>query len=153
MALSLSPIQFKESKLLYLSFDDTRLEGSSVLYSDEAAPTSGERFYTLSVDRKLEYTESEDTLTCMGSLRFSWEIKGSDEDDSPIIATVEGAMGACSTCPARMGDPDTIRKTLAANTLSYIWSKLRVIVEQLSSQACIGSLSLPAIDPVALAED
>lgn len=37
--------------------------------------------------------------------------------------------------------------------VSYIWSKLRTVVEQLSSQSPVGTLSLPAIDPLSLLED
>lgn len=37
--------------------------------------------------------------------------------------------------------------------IAYIWSKLRTVVEQLSSQSPVGTLSLPAIDPLSLLED
>ena len=49
-----------------------------------------------------------------------------------------------------LAERDVVEKTLAANTLSYIWAKLRTIVEQISSQSTIGTLSLPAIDPMSL---
>lgn len=48
---------------------------------------------------------------------------------------------------------DAVKRTLAANTISYIWSKLRTVVEQLSSQSPVGTPSLPAIDPLSLLED
>ena len=37
--------------------------------------------------------------------------------------------------------------------IAYIWSKLRTVVEQLSSQSPVGTLSLPAIDPFSLLAD
>ena len=37
--------------------------------------------------------------------------------------------------------------------IAYIWSKLRTVVEQLSSQSPVATLSLPAIDPLSLLED
>ena len=37
--------------------------------------------------------------------------------------------------------------------IAYIWSKLRTVVEQLSSQSPVGTLSLPAIDSLRLLED
>lgn len=48
---------------------------------------------------------------------------------------------------------DAVKRTLAANTISYIWSKLRTVVEQISSQSQVGTLSLPAIAPLSLLED
>lgn len=150
MALILSPIQFKDSKLLYIAFDDTRQEGSSALCSNEDGPDYGEKHFTLSVDRNLEYSESDGTLSCMGTLRFKMDIRLPGDEDSPIVASVEGAMGAVATCPLGLSDRASTEATLAANTLSYIWAKLRTIVEQLSSQSNIGTLSLPAIDPMQL---
>lgn len=150
MALALSPIQFSESRLLYISFDDTRQEGSSILRPESGEPVPNSRLFTLSVDRNLEYTELDGDLSCMGSLRFKWDIKVSEEDGSPVVASVEGAMGAIATCAPSLAERDVVEKTLAANTLSYIWAKLRTIVEQISSQSTIGTLSLPAIDPMSL---
>ncbi|MBS6416873.1 MAG: hypothetical protein KH370_07190, partial [Collinsella intestinalis] len=94
MALTLSPIQFKDSKLLYIAFDDMRQEGSSALYSNEDVPDYGEKHFTLSVDRNLEYSESDGTLSCMGTLRFKMDIRLPGDEDSPIVASAEGAMGA-----------------------------------------------------------
>ena len=37
--------------------------------------------------------------------------------------------------------------------IACIWSKLRTVVEQLSSQSPVGTLSLPAIDLLSLLED
>lgn len=37
--------------------------------------------------------------------------------------------------------------------IACIWSKLRTVVEQLSSQSPVGTLSLPAIDQFSLLED
>lgn len=37
--------------------------------------------------------------------------------------------------------------------IACIWSKLRTVVEQLSSQSPVGTLSLPAIDPFSLLAD
>lgn len=37
--------------------------------------------------------------------------------------------------------------------IACIWSKLRTVVEQLSSQSPVGTLSLPAIDSLSLLED
>ncbi len=37
--------------------------------------------------------------------------------------------------------------------IAYIWSKLRTVVEQLSSQSPVGTLSLPAINLLSLLED
>ena len=52
-------------------------------------------------------------------------------------------------------DYETVETKAYKHTLdiSYIWSKLRTVVEQLSSQSPVGTLSLPAIDPLSLLED
>lgn len=105
------------------------------------------------MNRDLEYSEKAELLSCIGSLQFKWDVRVSEDSDSPLIASVEGAMGAVATCPLNLGDRELVEKTLAANTLSYIWAKLRTIVEQLSSQSTIGTLSLPAIDPMQLIEE
>lgn len=112
-----------------------------------------DRFFALGVDRNLQYEESDGHMVCMGTLRFKWDIKSSRDDDAAVVASVEGAMEALATCPSDMAEFDVVKKTLAANTLSYIWSRLRTIVEQLSAQSTTGALSLPAIDPVELIED
>lgn len=150
MALTLSPIQFIDSKLLHISFDDTSQKGLLELQSEPNVHNTEERYFALSVNRDLEYSEKAELLSCMGSLQFKWDVRVSEDSDSPLIASVEGAMGAVATCPLNLGDRELIEKTLAANTLSYIWAKLRTIVEQLSSQSTIGTLSLPAIDPLQL---
>lgn len=149
MALTLSPIQFKDSKLLYIAFDDTRQEGSSALYSNEDGPDYGEKHFTLSVDRNLEYSESDGTLSCMGTLR-KWTYDSPGMKTPPSSHPLKAQWGAVATCPLGLSDRASTEATLAANTLSYIWAKLRTIVEQLSSQSNIGTLSLPAIDPMQL---
>lgn len=154
MKLALSPIQYKDSKLLSISFDNSLQAETATSKPSSDTSTSNKRFFSLSIDRNLDYIdEGSGNLACKASLRFTWDIKTSDEEDASPIATVAGAMGALASCPIDLGDVETVKRTLAANTLSYIWSKLRTVVEQLSSQSPVGTLSLPAIDPLSLLED
>ena len=79
MALTLSPIQFKDSKLLYIAFDDTH-QGSSALYSNEDGPDYGEKPIS-----PLALIETLNTLNLTERLA-AWELSASKWTyDSPGI--------------------------------------------------------------------
>lgn len=72
MKLALSPIQYKDSKLLSISFDNSLQAETATSKPSSDTSTSNKRFFSLSIDRNLDYIdEGNGNLACKASLRFT----------------------------------------------------------------------------------
>lgn len=146
-----SSIEFKESRLINLSFD-----ASPSLESFDSVPDMSKATYNIDVNRGYAFREESGSLLCDCTIRMKWKIYvgGEGESDPPLAAKAECGMVAMSGAPSIAREPiedaQLARDVLVANTISFIWGKMRDWIELVSLSSPLGKLSLPAIDPYAL---
>lgn len=147
MSKLLSPIQFTSSGLsnIALRLDD-------VPEDIEFYKESGRINQPVNITRRYRIGEEDEKLLCQAQivLKMNYVTIGEDGTESEPFARFECAMEASAVAPSDSDDAELAEKVLVANTLSYIWGKIRNWYEIIVACTELGQLTLPAIDPYAL---
>lgn len=147
MSIEFSPIQYGESKISRFLFDaenaiEKGLNGESL--------SGGES--QLEVGVKTSFSKNDDFIVCDCSINLGWSISMDEESGVPDVRA-ECKMSSRVTCPISVASEDEIQEALAVNGVTYVWGKIRDVIESASRNFMTGALVLPAIDPRSLIAD
>lgn len=149
-------LEYKNAELADLAFD-----ANPSLKNIEGKPDLSGASLSVEVTRGLNIEVKGDDLDCICNLGVSFEIRvRADSDDAAADSEggVLAATGRCTmyggaTCAFDEDGGELQKKVLAANTISYLWGKIRDWIELVSMASFAGKFVLPAIDPYALVEE
>lgn len=146
MSMRISPIQYGESRVIRFLFDAGRAteRGSS---NEELV--AGESQLTARVNNS--FGKQGSLVVCDCSIDLTWTISISEEDVEPVVR-IECKMGGLAICPETAAEESVIRDTLAINGVTFVWGKIRDMIESSSRYSSTGLLVLPAIDPGSVLE-
>lgn len=141
MSFGLSPIQFSDSQLLHFSFD---VRPSLGIHNEERQP---EKESELNTSISHHYFNQNGRIVCNLAFSLRWDVRLKD-DPSKILANIECTMGVAAHCSENAADDrKMIEAALFTNAIAFIWARIRVYIENVSSESPVGKMTLPAIDP------
>ena len=147
MSMRISPIQYGDSRIVRFVFDAERVIERNI---DNQSLVAGES--QLSVQVSNSFTQQDSLIICDCSIELNWTIKASaEEPDSDV--RIECNMNGLAICPKTAAQEDEIREALAMNGVTFVWGKIRDVIESASRYSSTGLLVLPAIDPASVLED
>lgn len=151
MSNILAFLDYTDSNLVSIAFDV--LPGVAELAEK---PDVSQSPVDLEILRGHSFETQGDTLRCLCKLAVSFEVHTaapSDEEEGIAIARGSCAMTGAAECPIDEDGEEMQKQVLAANTISYLWAKMRDWVELVSQAGPLGRVSLPAVDPFALLDE
>lgn len=142
-----SPIEFMDFTLVAFDVDLHDSLKLEVIDLDEANLK-----YDLEIRPIFDFGKADNGIICKCLMTVIAEVfVNADEEEYHHVGAIRSRMAAISEYHDPSEESEEISQTVvAANTVSFIWGKIRDIVEQLSFSSCIGPISLPAIDPYAV---
>ena len=146
MSMRISPIQYGESRVIRFLFDTERATERNLSNGELVA---GESQLTARVNNS--FGKQDGLVVCDCSIDLTWKITASEEDTEPDVR-IECKMGGLVVCPETAAEENAIRDALAMNGVTFVWGKIRDIIEALSRYSSTGLLVLPAIDPGSVLE-
>lgn len=146
MSMRVSPIQYGESRVIRFLFDTERATERNLSNGELVA---GESQLTARVNNS--FGKQDGLVVCDCSIDLTWKITASEEDTEPDVR-IECKMGGLVVCPETAAEENAIRDALAMNGVTFVWGKIRDMIEALSRYSSTGLLVLPAIDPGSVLE-
>lgn len=146
MSMRISPIQYGESRVIRFLFDTERATERNLSNGELVA---GESQLTARVNNS--FGKQDGLVVCDCSIDLTWKIAASEEDTEPDVR-IECKMGGLVVCPETAAEENAIRDALAMNGVTFVWGKIRDMIEALSRYSSTGLLVLPAIDPGSVLE-
>ena len=146
MSMRISPIQYGESRVIRFLFDTERATERNLSNGELVA---GESQLTARVNNS--FGKQDGLVACDCSIDLTWKITASEEDTEPDVR-IECKMGGLVVCPETAAEENAIRDALAMNGVTFVWGKIRDMIEALSRYSSTGLLVLPAIDPGSVLE-
>mgnify|MGYP003283130951 FL=1 len=146
MSMRISPIQYGESRVIRFLFDTERATERNLSNGELVA---GESQLTARVNNS--FGKQDGLVVCDCSIDLTWKITASEEDTEPDVR-IECKMGGLVVCPETAAEENAIRDALAMNGVTFVWGKIRDMIEALSRYSSTGLLVLPAIDPGSVLE-
>ena len=146
MSMRISPIQYGESRVIRFLFDTERATERNLSNGELVA---GESQLTARVNNS--FGKQDGLVVCDCSIDLTWKITASEEDTEPDVR-IECKMGGLVVCPETAAEENAIRDALAMNGVTFVWGKIRDMIEALSRYSATGLLVLPAIDPGSVLE-
>lgn len=146
MSMRISPIQYGESRVIRFLFDTERATERNLSNGELVA---GESQLTARVNNS--FGKQDGLVVCDCSIDLTWKITVSEEDTEPDVR-IECKMGGLVVCPETAAEENAIRDALAMNGVTFVWGKIRDMIEALSRYSSTGLLVLPAIDPGSVLE-
>lgn len=146
MSMRISPIQYGESRVIRFLFDTERATERNLSNGELVA---GESQLTARVNNS--FGKQDGLVVCDCSIDLTWKITASEEDTEPDVR-IECKMGGLVVCPETAAEENAIRDALAMNGVTFVWGKIRDMIEALSRYSSTGLLVLPAIDPGSVIE-
>ena len=146
MSMRISPIQYGESRVIRFLFDTERATERNLSNGELVA---GESQLTARVNNS--FGKQDGLVVCDCSIDLTWKITASEEDTEPDVR-IECKMGGLVVCPETAAEENAIRDALALNGVTFVWGKIRDMIEALSRYSSTGLLVLPAIDPGSVLE-
>lgn len=146
MSMRISPIQYGESRVIRFLFDTERATERNLSNGELVA---GESQLTARVNNS--FGKQDGLVVCDCSIDLTWKITASEEDTEPDVR-IECKMGGLVVCPETAAEENAIRDALAMNGVTFVWGKIRDMIEALSRYSSTGLLILPAIDPGSVLE-
>ncbi len=70
-----------------------------------------------------------------------------------MIVRIECKMSGLARCPETAAKESDIHDALTVNGITFVWGKIRDVIEGASRYPSTGLLVLPAIDPRSVLED
>lgn len=147
MSIEFSPIQYGESKISRFLFDAENAIGKGL---DREGLCGGES--QLEVGVKTSFSRNDDFIVCDCEIDFGWSISVDEESGAPDVRT-ECKMSSRIACPIGVASDEEVQDALAINGVTYIWGKIRDVIENASRNFMTGALVLPAINPRSLIDD
>lgn len=147
MSIRVSPIQYGDSRIVRFLFDADR---ATELKLGNKELVGGESQLTVQVD--VSFAKQEGSVICDCSIDLDWAIKASGEEADPDVR-IECKMGGLAACSETVAEESEVRDSLAVNGVTFVWGKIRDVVESASRYSSTGPLVLPAIDPRSVLED
>ena len=149
-------LDYKNAELCDLAFD-----ANPSLKNIEGKPDLSGASLSVEITRGLNIKVKGDDLDCVCNLGVSFEIRvrAANEDategseEAILVATGRCTMRGGATCAFDENGGELQEKVLAANTITYLWGKIRDWIELVSMASLAGKFVLPAIDPYALVEE
>ena len=145
-------LDYTDSNLVSISFEIT----PEFVELDEKPDTSTSPI-ELEIYRGHSFEVSEAMLRCFCRLAVKFEVRAPAnsgvEDDGALLAQGSCAMTGAAECQIDEEDGEMQKQVLAANTISYLWAKMRDWIELVSQAGPLGRVSLPAVDPFALLDE
>lgn len=141
MSLEFSPIQYGESRLVKLSF-----EAQQAIDKQLTSDDIDKAHVKLGVGLETSIGEKEGQTVCNCGIDLRWTIKVEEAEQHPDIE-IECKIEAIATCPTSVGDKDAVSDALLVNGITFVWGKIRDVVEAVSRYSPIGALTLPAVNP------
>ena len=150
-------LDYTKAELIEISFDV-----NPALENFEEAPSLSAAPFEVEIVRGLSFSEEDDVLHCSCKIEVSFDVyaagssnessgRGFSEKDDCLAARGRCSMSGGAFCDLDSEDAEGLqRKVLAANTISYLWGKIRDWVELISLSSITGRVQLPAVDPFAL---
>ncbi len=149
MSNAISPIEFLDFSLLAFDID---LHDSLKIGVEDLDVSNN--VFDLDIKPILDFDETDDGIICKCLLTVIAEVSIKDGENCYHIASIKCRIAAFSKYHEPSEDnQDLSQLVLAANTVSFVWGKIRDIVEMLSFSSSVGIISLPAIDPYAVLSD
>ncbi len=146
MSMRVSPIQYGESRVIRFLFDAER---ATELNLGNGELVGGESQLTARVNNS--FSKQDNLVVCDCSIDLTWMITASEEDTEPDVR-IECKMGGLVVCPEAAAEESAIRNALAMNGVTFVWGKIRDMIESASRHSSTGLLVLPAIDPGSVLE-
>ena len=146
MSMRVSPIQYGESRVIRFLFDAER---ATELNLGNGELVGGESQLTARVNNL--FSKQDNLVVCDCSIDLTWMITASEEDTEPDVR-IECKMGGLVVCPEAAAEESAIRNALARNGVTFVWGKIRDMIESASRHSSTGLLVLPAIDPGSVLE-
>lgn len=151
MSELISPIEFIKSELISVSLI---LTPRLVVHEEVDLSDTENR---LQVERKSGIGRNDEGfLVCDCALYAKVDIVDSKEEgnaDEPLVS-FSCMMRALSKSPEMADDETLSEQILEANTIAFIWAKMRSWMEMLTADSAISKkVSLPALDPYSLVID
>lgn len=146
MSMRISPIQYGESRVIRFLLDTERATERNLSNGELVA---GESQLTARVNNS--FGKQDGLVVCDCSIDLTWKITASEEDTEPDVR-IECKMGGLVVCPETAAEENAIRDALAMNGVTFVWGKIRDMIEALSRYSSTGLLVLPAIDPGSVLE-
>lgn len=146
MSMRISPIQYGESRVIRFLFDTERATERNLSNGELVA---GESQLTARVSNS--FGKQDGLVVCDCSIDLTWTITASEEDTEPDVR-IECKMGGLVVCPETAAEENAIRDALAMNGVTFVWGKIRDMIEASSRYSSTGLLVLPAIDPGSVLE-
>lgn len=146
MSMRISPIQYGESRVIRFLFDTERATERNLSNGELVA---GESQLTARVNNS--FGKQDGLVVCDCSIDLTWKITAFEEDTEPDVR-IECKMGGLVVCPETAAEENAIRDALAMNGVTFVWGKIRDMIEALSRYSSTGLLVLPAIDPGSVLE-
>lgn len=146
MSMRISPIQYGESRVIRFLFDTERATERNLSNGELVA---GESQLAARVNNS--FGKQDGLVVCDCSIDLTWKITASEEDTEPDVR-IECKMGGLVVCPETAAEENAIRDALAMNGVTFVWGKIRDMIEALSRYSSTGLLVLPAIDPGSVLE-
>ncbi len=146
MSMRISPIQYGESRVIRFLFDTERATERNLSNGELVA---GESQLTARVNNS--FGKQDGLVVCDCSIDLTWTITTSEEDTEPDVR-IECKMGGLVVCPETAAEENAIRDALAMNGVTFVWGKIRDMIEASSRYSSTGLLVLPAIDPGSVLE-
>ena len=146
MSMRVSPIQYGESRVIRFLFDAERATERKL---GNGELVGGESQLTARVNNP--FGKQDNLVVCDCSIDLTWMITASEEDAEPDVR-IECKMGGLVVCPEVAAEESAIRNALAMNGVTFVWGKIRDMIESASRYSSTGLLILPAIDPGSVLE-
>ncbi len=146
MSMRISPIQYGESRVIRFLFDTERATERNLSNGELVA---GESQLTARVNNS--FGKQDGLVVCDCSIDLTWTITASEEDTEPDVR-IECKMGGLVVCPETAAEENAIRDALAMTGVTFVWGKIRDMIEASSRYSSTGLLVLPAIDPGSVLE-
>lgn len=147
MSMRVSPIQYGDSRIVRFLFDAERATESTI---ENKQLIGGEG--QLSARVNISFAKQDGLVVCDCLIDLGWTIRTSGADTDPDVR-IECKMGGLVTCPEPAAEDGQIRDALAVNGVTFVWGKIRDVIENASRYSSTGLLVLPAIDPRSVLED
>ena len=146
MSMRMSPIQYGESRVIRFLFDAERATECNL---GNGKLVGGESQLTARVNNS--FGKQDNLVVCDCSIDLTWTITASEDDTEPDVR-IECKMGGLVVCPETAAEESAIRSALAMNGVTFVWGKIRDMIESASRYSSTGLLVLPAIDPGSVLE-
>lgn len=150
-------LDYTRAELIEIAFDT-----NPALDNFEEEPDLSSAPVELEIVRGLAFNVDGATLRCQCKVEVSFEVHIAEsieygtsvealDNDGLLAARGRCGISGGAFCDLDDGDQEGLqKKVLAANTIAYLWGKIRDWVELISLSSPLGRVALPAIDPFAL---